>query len=315
MPFEIDSIVAVVMTYNEAPNVERTLKSIYGLCPIVVVDSGSTDETEAICRKYTEHFLVHPYANHSSQWQWALENLPIKSTWFLALDADFVVSKELRDSIVSDLAKTPADVDGIYVKHQYVFAWNAIRFTGTKRYWLRIVRLVRASVDLSDLVDFRFTVPGKTIEWNKKFTEYNVHDEDISTWMKKQDKFSVRLAVEEELRRRSMLDWEKKPSIFGNSDSRITWLRDRWLSIPLFIRPIIYFFYRYVLSLGFLDGRAGFLYHFLQGFWLRLIVDWKIMQIRHLKLSDAELTAFRNQMLKSPSGSVRDIASLMQLES
>ena len=168
------------MTYNEAPNVERTLRSVHGLCPIVVVDSGSKDETEAICRKYTDHFLVHPYSNHSSQWQWALENLPVKADWFLALDADFVVSRELRDSILKDLAKIPLDVDGIYVKHQYVFGWNPIRFGGTKKYWLRIVRLARAAVDLSDLVDFRFTVPGKTIEWNAKVTNIELQEVDVT---------------------------------------------------------------------------------------------------------------------------------------
>lgn len=305
-------ITAVVLTYNEAPNIRRCLESIKGFCKIYVVDSGSTDQTVAICQEYTDQIHVHAYTNHASQWQWALDNLPIKTTWVLALDADFQVSDALKEALRERLQGVADQVDGIYVRHRYVFGGATIRFGGTKHYWLRIVRHGKSRADLSDLVDFRFLVEGKTIEWNASVVEYNRHDDDISTWLLKQDKFAVRLAVEEELRRAAMLHWERNPRFFGNADERIMWLRDRWLRLPLFLRPVAYFVYRYLLALGFLDGRGGFLYHVLQGFWLRTVVDWKIWQLRQLQLSSNELHRFRDQMLQTRDGSVVRIHQAMQ---
>src|SRR5262249_55850277 len=133
---------------------------------------------------------------------------------------------------------------------------------------------------------------------------YNRKDDDISTWITKQDKFSLRLAVEEELRRRGIHNWDRTPRFFGTVDERFAWLRDRWLKLPLFARPVLYFAYRYVIAGGFLDGRAGFLYHALQGFWLRLVVDWKTIQLRGMELDDKALQKFADVMFKSNSGSV-----------
>ena len=65
--------------------------------------------------------------------------------------------------------------------------------------------------------------------------------------------------------------------------------------------------YRYVIAGGFLDGRAGFLYHVLQGFWLRLVVDWKTVQLRDMDLDDHALQEFAHVMFKSNSGSVVQI--------
>ncbi len=126
-------LVAVIVAYNEEGNIERALKSVQGLCPIVVVDSGSTDRTEEICRKYTDHFLVNPYKNHAAQWTWAIENCPIDAKWVLALDADFEVMPELANKLRTELKQVPDDVSGIYVIHRYVFGGNEIRFGGAKK--------------------------------------------------------------------------------------------------------------------------------------------------------------------------------------
>ena len=305
-------LVAVVLTYNEEDNVERALKSVQGLCPVVVVDSGSTDRTVEISHRYTEHVLNHAYESHAAQWTWALQNLPVDATWVLALDADFEVSDDLRGRLGADLSAVPDDVGGIYVVHRYVFGGAEIRFGGAKKYWLRVIRAGRAAPDLSDLVDFRFVVEGRTLNWNAVVREYNKSDEDASFWIRKQDKFSVRLAVEEELRREKVLDWGTKPRFWGNSDERVMWLRDFWLHMPLFLRPCLYFLYRYVFRLGFLDGAGGFLYHAQQGFWLRLVVDWKLWQLRKYRIQGVDLERFRDAMMRTPNGSVRDIWRSLQ---
>ena len=300
---------AVVLTYNEAPNIRHCLESVRDLCEIFVVDSGSEDGTVEICSEYTKQIHIHPYANHASQWQWALDNLPLTSDWVLALDADFLVTPDLQARIAAEIAILPETVAGVYVRHRYVFGGGLIRFGGTKQYWLRLIRRGRAHPDLSDLVDFRFVVDGEVARWPEAVIEYNRHDDDISVWLRKQDKFSLRLAIEEELRRAGGHRWQVRPRFFGRSDERFAWLRDRWLSMPLFLRPVLYFVYRYFLAGGFLDGRGGFLYHALQGFWLRLLVDWKIDQLRKLQLTPVDMEALARLMLDTRSGSVDELVA------
>ena len=157
-------IAAVVLCFNEQVNIRDCLESVKGWASIFVVDSGSTDRTVAICREYTDQIHTHAYANHADQWQWALDNLPIDAEWILALDADFVVSAELRQQIEREVPKLASDIDGVYVRHRYVFGGGAIRFGGTKQFWLRLIRRGYALPDLSDLVDFRFNVQRRTAQ-------------------------------------------------------------------------------------------------------------------------------------------------------
>lgn len=300
-------IAAVILTHNEERNIGHCLESVAALTSVFVVDSGSTDQTLEICKSNGVTIAHHPYTNHSSQWQWALEHLPIQAPWVLVLDADFVVTQALLYRLQREIASVPDAVAGIYVRHLYRFGGGLIRFGGTKRSWLRIVRHRRAHPDAGDLVDFRFVVDGEVVRWPEAVVEHNRNDDDISVWTAKQDKFSLRLAVEEELRRRGLHGWSGRPRLFGTIDERFAWLRDRWLRLPLFIRPVIYFLYRYVLAGGFLDGRAGFLYHALQGFWLRLVVDWKTLELRRLELDDGELEAYARAMLETRAGSVEAV--------
>lgn len=302
-----ERLVAVILAHDEAENIPRALRSVAGLCPVVVVDSGSRDGTVEIARAHGAIVLEHPYRNHASQWAWALDHLPVEADWILALDADFDVTPELRHRLESDLPDVPDDVGGIFVRHCYVFGGNDIRFGGTKHFWLRLIRPALARPDLGDLVDFRFVVEGRTALWPEIVREFNVLDEDASIWIGKQDKFSLRLAVEEELRRRRLHGWNGTPRLLGNPDQRIMWLRDFWLRLPLFLRPWIYFVYRYILCGGFLDGRGGFLYHFQQGLWMRCVVDWKLWQLRREALDDGALLRLRDLMLETRSGSVREV--------
>lgn len=303
-----DLVTAIVLCHNEEKNIAHCLDSVRTLRHVLVVDSGSTDDTLRLCRERGIEPVHHAYANHASQWQWALDNLPIETPWVLALDADFVVAPELLDRIGRELADVEKSVAGIYLRQSYQFGFGRIRFGGTKKAWLQLIRRGQAVPDDGDLVDFRFVVHGDVRTWPEGFVHYNRNDDDISVWIGKQDKFALRLAVEEELRRRRLHGWAGKPRLFGTTDERFAWLRDRWLWMPLFVRPVIYFLYRYVLALGFLDGRAGFLYHVLQGFWLRTIVDWKTIELRRRALTDEQLRAFSAAMLTVRTGSVGQVA-------
>jgi glycosyltransferase involved in cell wall biosynthesis len=189
---KIEAISAVILASNEEPNISYCLESIRQISNIYVVDSGSTDSTVSICERFGAQVFHHAYANHANQWQWALDNLPILTPWILALDADFVVTRELLDRISREIDTLNEDIGGIYVRHLYNFGWGRIRFGGTKKYWLRIVRRGCARPDTSDLVDFRFLVDRHVVRWPEAVIEHNHKDDDISTWITKQDSWRWR---------------------------------------------------------------------------------------------------------------------------
>src|SRR5512133_1038975 len=78
--------------------------------------------------------------------------------------------------------------------------------------------------------------------------------------------------------------------IFGSPDERVLWMKGIWERLPLYVRPCLYFFYRYVVRLGFLDGRQGFVFHVLQGFWYRLLVDINLEELRRANEKTPGLT-------------------------
>jgi glycosyltransferase involved in cell wall biosynthesis len=99
-------LTAIVLTFNEAPNIARTLGKLSWLADVVVVDSGSTDETVPIARTFPNVRVVErPFTAHAEQWNFGLEQTGIATEWVLALDADFV----LTDDLVQELkALSPA---------------------------------------------------------------------------------------------------------------------------------------------------------------------------------------------------------------
>jgi len=138
--------------------------------------------------------------------------------------------------------------------------------------------------DLSQNMDHRFMVPGETMVWKKGYLlEENLKENDISFWIAKHNKYSTLQAIEEIERKKGMRDETVEPKFFGNPDERIAWLKNMWWNMPLFVRPMIYFIWRYFFQLGFLDGKQGFIFHFLQAFWYRLLIDIKINEQENME--------------------------------
>ena len=88
------------------------------------------------------------------------------------------------------------------------------------------------------------------------------------------------LAQEEFARTRVAPSLSLRPLLRGTPDERTAWLKGVWRRLPLYVRPTLYFFYRYVIRLGFLDGKQGFIFHFMQAWWFRLLVDIRLDELR-----------------------------------
>ncbi len=269
----------VVLTFNEEANLEACLASVAGLATeLHVVDSGSEDRTLEIAARYGARVASHAFETHARQWAWALGNLPIAADWVLALDADQSVTPELADALRAFLAAPPAGVAGVYVARRQVFRGTWIRHGGYyPKYLLKLFRRESVVVDTGDLVDHHFGVTGRTAIVPGDLVEANRKEDEIAVWTAKHNRYAV-LQAREEMRR--LADGSAGGRLLGNPDERVLFLKGIWRRLPLYVRPALYFVYRYVLRLGFLDGKEGLVFHFLQGFWYRFLVDVNLDEIR-----------------------------------
>ncbi len=271
-------ITFMVLTHNEELNLEACLSSVAGwVGEILVVDSGSADATLAIAARYGAQIINHAFESHSRQWAWALANIPGRYEWVLALDADQRVSPELQAELGRLFGAEEGrlqDIDGIFVKRRQIFRGQWIRHGGYyPKYLLKLFRRAKVQIDKWDLIDHHFYIAGKTVALQSDILEDNRKEANITFWIEKHNRYAVLHAREELLRRHDPNAWPIAPKLLGNPDQRIVWLKRRWYTLPLYVRPTLYFLYRYIWQLGFLDGKQGFIFHFLQGFWYRLLVD------------------------------------------
>lgn len=273
-------VTVVVLTRNEERNLRACLDSVRDwVHAVCVVDSGSTDGTVAIAAAAGADVVVHPFETHTLQWRWALDTLPIATDWVLALDADQRVTPELRTSIAAALSDPAAkDVAGYFLNRRQIFRGRWIRHGGYyPKYLLKLFRRDAVSLDDRDLVDHHFVVHASVSRLAGDLIEDNQNEAAIAEWTAKHNRYAV-LQARQELLARRLRPHLPLAAAFGHPDARTQWLKQQWARLPLFVRPCLYVFYRYVLRLGFLDGREGFVFHVLQGFWYRLLVDINISE-------------------------------------
>ncbi len=272
----------IIITYNEEVHLPRLLQSMEGLdAPVFIVDSGSTDNTLIIAEKHGAVVLQHPFENHPKQWDFALKNFNIQTPWVICLDADQIITAELKTRLLNFKDEDHQQTDGIYFNRKNFFKGKWIKHGGYSPFYL--LKMIRYGVGYSDLnenMDHRFIVPGKTEIWKDGYIlEENLKENNISFWIKKHDRYSDLVAQEEVERMLQLRTQTLKPHFWGSPDERTAWLKQLWWKMPRYVRPAIYFIYRMFFQLGVMDGQTGVIFHFLQAFWFRLVVDIKIDEI------------------------------------
>jgi len=273
----------IILTYNEELHLPRLLSSVKDLqAPIFVLDSGSNDKTLDICKEFDATVKTNAFENHPKQWNVALSCFCIKTPWIIALDADQIVTAELSEQLKKFKDHDFKEVNGIYFNRKNFFKGKWLRYGGYyPKYLLKMFRTSVGYSDLNENMDHRFIVPGKNIVWkNGHIIEENLKENEISFWIQKHNRYSDLVAEEEYQRRRNLRQQTVAPKFFGTPDERIAYFKKMWWRMPLFGRPFFYFFYRYFVQLGILDGKQGLIFHFLQGFWFRFVVDIKIMELK-----------------------------------
>ncbi|MGI6497028.1 MAG: glycosyltransferase family 2 protein [Kiritimatiellia bacterium] len=272
---------AIILTFNEELHIRRCVENVAPLArDVFVVDCFSTDETVAIAKECGASVVQNPWPGAQSlQFNWALDHLPIRTKWVLRLDADEYLSPELIEEIKSKLETLPEEVTGVAFYLRRVFMGRVIR-RGMPR--IKMVRLFRYGKARSEqrLMDEHIELrEGRSVTFDGDFADDNLND--IGWWTAKHNGYALREAVDLLDLEFGLLegDGERAPRLEGQAAEKRR-KKMKYVRLPLFWRSFVYFCYRYFLRGGFLEGREGFLWHFLQGWWYRTLVDAKVWEIK-----------------------------------
>jgi glycosyltransferase involved in cell wall biosynthesis len=275
----------VVLTHNEEKNIGACLASVTGWAKeVFIVDSFSTDATLRTATDFNVRVVEHAFGGYAAQRNWALRELPLSTEWVLFLDADERVTPELRLELAKALNEVDEGVNGFYVKRRLVFMGRWIKWGGYYPVWLLRVFRRRYARCADRLVNEHFLVEGGT----RRIEGDLIHEDrrGVSHWIAKHNDYAT-LEAAELARLESAVGPEEgriHASLFGGQAERKEWLRQIvWRRLPRMLRAFLYFGYRYLVLLGFLDGRPGLVYHFLQGLWFQFLVDVKLLEDENSK--------------------------------
>jgi len=299
-------ISVLVVTYNETLHLERCLESLRQLSDdIHIVDSFSSDDTRDIAHKHGAHFVQHPWINYATQFQWGLDHCPLQYDWVLKMDADEYLEPALVSEIHQRLPDLPEDVTGIYLKRKVFFKGRWIRHGGFYPHiLLRIWRRGAGSIEQRWMDEHPVLSHGRALLFREHLVDENLHD--IHWWIDKHNRYAIREMVDLLNLKYHFLDSDERLLGGGAADKRLSgeaapgaapaaatqarrkrWLKERVYAVtPSGLRAGMYFFYRYFLRAGFLDGYPGFIFHFMQGFWYRLLVDVNVAEVERKTKED-----------------------------
>lgn len=267
------NITTIILTKNERIHIARCLEKLSPLeaRQVFVVDCFSDDGTQEIARQLGATVVEHAWPGlYAKQFNWALDNLPIESEWILRLDADEYLFPETIEEVQKLLTpgNLPSDVTSLSLSLARAFCGRRIRFGGTAH--IPMVRFFKYRIGRCEeraMDEHIITSEGRDYRLKGEFIDDNLNTMDW--WREKHRGYAKREAADALAFERGELHF--KP------------VKEKYYRMPRYFRAVVYFGIRYFLRLGFLDGYAGWMWHFWQGLWYRWLVDREIGRLRRSK--------------------------------
>jgi glycosyltransferase involved in cell wall biosynthesis len=274
-------LTVVILTLNEEKHLARCLASLNGIeNSVLVVDSFSSDNTHKIAKDYGASVICHDFINQAQQFNWALKQLDNSTEWILRIDADEYLTPELSQEIKSILLNIKPNINGIYINRRMSFQGRLIKHGGV--FPVQVMRLFKYGYGECEnrWMDEHILVNGDTQVLKAEVIDDNLNN--LSWWISKHNNYATREAVDLLNLEYNFNDSNSIASInIGKKTSFKRWFKEVvYARMPRGLRALIYFLYRYILRLGFLDGKEGLNFHLLQGFWYRYLIDAKVNEIK-----------------------------------
>lgn len=281
----------VILTKDEERHIRRCIENVLPLAKeIFVIDSFSTDQTVEIAKQYPRvTVLQHRWMNnHALQFNWGLDNAPITGKWVLRLDADEYLLPELIEELEAKLPSVAESVSGISFNRRHIFMGRWMKHGIYPVTLLRLFRYGKGRCEQRLMDEHIMLSAGQNMVFQNDFCDHNLNN--LSWFCHKHVNYAVREAVD-------LLDMELGLTGAAESDNvrelnsqakAKRMKKHAYARKPLFWRSFAYFIYRYFLKGGWRDGKEGFIFSFIQGWWYRTLVDAKILEIKRACGDDKE---------------------------
>lgn len=265
-------ITAIILTKNEEVNIVDCISSIITVVKrIVVIDSFSTDNTVELAKNIGAEVYQHPFENYAKQYMYGVEVAAADTVWTLRIDADERLTEESAKELEKLCnANMNTDVSGIVLRfkknflgkdlyHGGVYPWKKMNCYKTKL----------GSIENRSMDEHIILSGGRVIEMKTDCLHFDF--KSLEYFINKHNWYSSRETVD------YFENLEKATSI--KKLDKKTWFKmNIYYKLPIGLRSHIYYIYRYYFKLGFLDGKEGKIYTFLQAYWYRYLVDAKIYE-------------------------------------
>lgn len=282
-------LTVVILTKNEEKNLRKCIESFKGIMKrVVIVDSFSTDGTQELCRQLSNEleqidsrldFYQNSFVDYATQLNWGLTHTDIQTEWTMRMDADEELVEDLAEEINEKLDQIEHPINGIILRRRVMFMGRWIKHGG--RYpeqLLRIFRTGKAICEQKIMDEHMILLNGSTVEFTYDLIDNN--QKDISWWTDKHNWYSSREVLDYQLtlENNNAENMENGGKSTRQAERKRVIKNNGYYKLPKFWRAHIYFIYRYYIKLGFLDGTEGKIYHFLQAYWYRFLVDAKLYE-------------------------------------
>ena len=279
----------IILTYNEEIHIRRCLENVKQFASkVYVVDCFSIDRTAQIAKELGAEVIEHEWpGNQAEQFNWALDNLPITTEWILRLDADEYLLPGLIEELLEKLPVIPESVSALSLSLARAFCGKILHHGIVNN--IRIIHIFRKGKARYEkrLMDEHLSVlSGETIDMKNQFVDDNRMP--IGLFIDKHNGYATREAALLLDAEYHLTNMDSLPQDYGREVEKKRTQKARYARMPLFWRAFGYFVYRYIIKLGFLDGKEGFLWDFLQGWWYRTLVDAKVYEIKKACGDDKE---------------------------
>lgn len=267
----------IILTKNEEINLPDCLESIKGFAKrIVVVDSGSTDKTVEIAQNFGADVYVHPFENYARQFNWGIDNTDISTKWTFRLDADERLTAKLIDELEEIIKLHDSDdVNGVTMEAWLYFMGKKIKHGCHNKRKLMLFKTGIGRIEDRKMDEHTVLSSGESVYAKNRFIHYDF--KDMTHWINKMNWYATR-EMQDYYEFKNGTQYKLK----GEKDKAISKTRKKkfglYYKLPMFCRSWLLFIYYYIFKFGFLDGKTGWVYHYMYHRWYRALVDAKILE-------------------------------------
>lgn len=266
---------AIIMTKNEENNIVDCLKSMQGFAKrCVVIDCGSTDETVDLAKRYGASVYFHEFEYYARQFNWGIDNCDIDTEWIIRLDADERFTEKLKKEIEKLIAENKnKSMNGITIEADLYFLGRLMKHGLRNKRKMMLFKKAYGCIEDRRRDAHSIISEGFSVSTKHRFIHYDF--KNIDNYIKKYNWYATR-------EMQDYIDYVHGSDTNINTDATILAQRKKkfglYYKAPKFFRCWAWFIYNYFFRGGFLDGKEGLVFCFLECYWYRFLVDAKIYE-------------------------------------